>query len=57
VKPGWRLAKINGKMVYPPFGAVMQELQKMKEKQPVVVEVRNPEALGRMKAYVETAYE
>lgn len=53
VKPGWKLVTVNDKSVSPPFGVIMEELRRMKEKQRLYVELRNPKPLGRVKVFVE----
>jgi len=58
VSAGWKLVLLNGRNVTTTsWSEILNELGRMKEKQKVVVEVRNPKPLGRLKVYVETHFE
>ena len=57
VRTGWKLSVMNGKKLHPPFGEVLSELMRMKEKQKLSVELGHPKPLGRVKAFVDTKFE
>ncbi|CAD7973486.1 unnamed protein product [Amoebophrya sp. A120] len=58
VAPGWKLVLLNGRQIsHLPLSEIMAELGRMKEKQKVFIEVRNPKPLGRMRIFVETHFE
>lgn len=44
----WQLVAVNCRYVYPPWGEVEARINGMKEKQSLLVELRNPRALGKI---------